>query len=161
MSKHTPDDTFDMDDEFDNIDDDLLLAAETQKVGSKRPCPNDPGDPPNKKTKKDDEKSVVSLAQSILNRVWGYSEFRHEQESAILRLISGESAVVIFPTGGGKSLVYQIPALAFDERKKDGAGSEAGVTLVVSPLIALMKDQVDALRKRYAQSKLAFAKSLP
>ncbi|KAI7150913.1 ATP-dependent DNA helicase, partial [Hortaea werneckii] len=65
---------------------------------------------------------------------------------------NGQSSVVVFPTGGGKSLCYQIPALAFKELdKRDGIRQEpgeSGLTIVVSPLIALMKDQVDALRRR-------------
>jgi len=66
-------------------------------------------------------------------------------------LLSGKSAAVVFPTGGGKSICFQIPALVFSEIDKEqgirGPG-ESGITLVVSPLIALMKDQVDALVRR-------------
>jgi len=66
-------------------------------------------------------------------------------------LLSGKSAAVVFPTGGGKSICFQIPALVFSEVDKEqsirGPG-ESGITLVVSPLIALMKDQVDALVRR-------------
>ncbi|KAL8779107.1 MAG: hypothetical protein Q9213_007096 [Squamulea squamosa] len=89
------------------------------------------------------------LAESILQKTWGFPEFRLKQEQAIARLISGGSTAVVFPTGGGKSLVYQIPALAFDQYDEHcGRSPGKGVTLVVSPLIALMKDQVDALRRR-------------
>ncbi len=68
---------------------------------------------------------------------FGFCDFRPGQEEVIACLLAGRSALAIFPTGGGKSLCYQLPALLMD-----------GLTLVISPLIALMKDQVDALRAR-------------
>src|SRR5213595_1176622 len=74
-------------------------------------------------------------ATEVLNRVFGYAEFRGEQGAIIEHVIDGGDALVLMPTGGGKSLCYQIPALVRD-----------GVGVVVSPLIALMQDQVDALR---------------
>ncbi|MEU7201866.1 DNA helicase RecQ [Streptomyces sp. NPDC045470] len=77
----------------------------------------------------------VSGAVSVLRRVFGYDAFRGEQQSIIEHVITGGDAVVLMPTGGGKSLCYQIPALV-----------RPGVGVVVSPLIALMQDQVDALR---------------
>jgi len=75
--------------------------------------------------------------QSTLQQHFGFNELLPGQQSVIQHLLNGHSAAAIFPTGGGKSLCYQLPALLLP-----------GVTLVVSPLIALMKDQIDALRKR-------------
>ncbi len=71
----------------------------------------------------------------ILQHHFGYSQFRFNQQDIIENVLAKKDSVVLMPTGGGKSLCYQVPALALD-----------GVTIVVSPLIALMKDQVDALR---------------
>jgi len=73
-------------------------------------------------------------AQEVLQRVFGYDAFRGEQRAIVDQLIGGGDALVLMPTGGGKSLCYQIPSLVRD-----------GVGVVVSPLIALMQDQVDAL----------------
>ncbi len=75
--------------------------------------------------------------RATLSQVFGFQEFRPGQERVIAALLAGRSALAVFPTGGGKSLCYQLPALLLD-----------GLTVVVSPLIALMKDQVDALTRR-------------
>jgi len=79
--------------------------------------------------------SLPASPLTILRTTFGYDSFRLEQERAIETVLRGEDAFVLMPTGGGKSLCYQVPALCLD-----------GLTVVVSPLIALMKDQVDALR---------------
>ena len=79
----------------------------------------------------------------ILQKNFGYDAFRPPQEAVIRHILSGRHALVIMPTGGGKSLCYQIPALM-----PVPASGRHPLTLVLSPLIALMKDQVDALRSR-------------
>lgn len=70
-----------------------------------------------------------------LKRDFGYDSFRHDQEAIIQRTLAGQSSLVIMPTGGGKSICYQLPAILLD-----------GLTLVVSPLISLMQDQIASLR---------------
>ena len=77
-----------------------------------------------------------SSALQTLHDVFGYSSFRGEQQAVVEHVTSGGDALVLMPTGGGKSLCYQLPALL-----------RAGVAIVVSPLIALMQDQVDALKQ--------------
>ena len=92
-----------------------------------------------------------SLARCILKERFGLESFRLEQEAVISRLLEGGNSAVVFPTGGGKSLCYQVPALAFAKKDAEDGTREpedAGLTIVVSPLIALMKDQVDALQKK-------------
>lgn len=75
-------------------------------------------------------------ARALLKRVYGYDAFRGLQEAVISDALAGKDGLAVLPTGGGKSLCYQIPALLRD-----------GVGIVVSPLIALMADQVDALKQ--------------
>src|SRR5690606_5852435 len=77
---------------------------------------------------------MMTPAQALA-KYFGYDQFRLNQESIINTVLSGQDCFAIMPTGGGKSLCYQVPALVMP-----------GLALVVSPLIALMKDQVDALR---------------
>jgi len=83
----------------------------------------------------------------ILRSQFGYDSFRPPQEAVIQRVLSRKHTLVIMPTGGGKSLCYQIPALLFAEANPR-TSARRSLTLVLSPLIALMKDQVDALRTR-------------
>src|SRR6201995_16172 len=79
--------------------------------------------------------AVEGQALDVLQRVFGYESFRGEPQEIIEHVVNGGSALVLMPTGGGKSLCYQIPALV-----------RPGTAVVISPLIALMQDQVDALR---------------
>ncbi|WP_286234098.1 DNA helicase RecQ [Thalassotalea sediminis] len=79
----------------------------------------------------------INTLQKNLQEVFGYSEFRAGQQHVIEQILSGRDCLVLMPTGGGKSLCYQLPATLLD-----------GITIVVSPLIALMKDQVDSLNRQ-------------
>src|SRR6202012_2111455 len=78
--------------------------------------------------------SIRDSALAVLQKTYGYDSFRGNQAEIIEHVASGGSAFVLMPTGGGKSLCYQIPSLLRE-----------GVGVIVSPLIALMQDQVDAL----------------
>ncbi|MGB2469803.1 MAG: RecQ family ATP-dependent DNA helicase, partial [Flavobacteriales bacterium] len=89
--------------------------------------------------------SLVDLApQEALKTFFGFDEFKGEQEHAIQSVLDGRDTFVIMPTGGGKSMCYQLPALMMD-----------GVALVISPLIALMKNQVDAIRGHHEDRRVA------
>ena len=79
----------------------------------------------------------MEAARGALQAAFGYGQFRPGQEAAISAVLAGRDTLVVLPTGGGKSLCFQIPALVLP-----------GLTVVVSPLISLMKDQVDALEAR-------------
>ncbi len=81
--------------------------------------------------------STQTNPREILKHHFGWPDFLTGQRDVIQRLMNGDSALAVFPTGGGKSLCYQLPALTFD-----------GITVVVSPLIALMKDQIDQLQSK-------------
>lgn len=79
---------------------------------------------------------TLAEAESVLKKFWGYPSFRKGQDKAIESVLQGNDTLILFPTGGGKSLCYQVPAMVLD-----------GLTLVISPLVALMQDQVDQLQK--------------
>jgi hypothetical protein len=73
---------------------------------------------------------TLATARRILNELWGYADFRYHQKKAVLAGLTGRDCVAMLPTGGGKSLCFQVPALLLPQ-----------LTLVVSPLISLMQDQ--------------------
>ena len=75
--------------------------------------------------------------ESILKKYWGFDAFRSQQREIIQEALDGKDVLALLPTGGGKSICFQVPALCKD-----------GICIVVSPLIALMKDQVENLKKR-------------
>ncbi|MEO7253233.1 MAG: DEAD/DEAH box helicase, partial [Casimicrobium sp.] len=79
---------------------------------------------------------ALDATLATLKRVFGFDAFRGAQEAIVATVVNGGDALVLMPTGGGKSLCYQLPALLRD-----------GVGIVVSPLIALMQDQVDAMKQ--------------
>ncbi len=86
------------------------------------------------------------MVQQILEQYWGYSTFRSNQEAIIQSVLKGQDTFVMLPTGGGKSLCYQVPALTL-----------SGTCIVVSPLIALMQDQVKNLKKRNIPAAAIFS----
>src|SRR5688500_14347963 len=79
----------------------------------------------------------MAALHDILKEYWGYDSFRPLQEDIITTILSKKATLAILPTGGGKSIFFQVPAIASE-----------GICIVISPLIALMKDQVENLRKR-------------
>ena len=95
----------------------------------------------------------MSLLSDILLQLFGHREFRGSQQAVIERVLSGGHSLIIMPTGMGKSLCYQLPAIVLADRSHSNREhpeppdqlAKAPLTLVISPLIALMKDQVDAL----------------
>jgi len=79
----------------------------------------------------------MSYIHEILDNYWGYNAFRPCQEEIINSILNGKDTIGLLPTGGGKSITFQVPAIALE-----------GLTIVITPLISLMKDQVDNLRDR-------------
>lgn len=83
--------------------------------------------------------------REVLAKYWGYQSFRPLQEEIILSVLDGNDTLALMPTGGGKSITFQVPALVMD-----------GVCVVITPLIALMKDQVDNLRKKNIEARAIY-----
>lgn len=88
----------------------------------------------------------VSRAKEILHQFWGYSDFRRPQDAIVNSVINKNNTLALLPTGGGKSLCYQVPALVFE-----------GLCLVISPLTALMQDQVDDLKSKGIKAEMISA----
>lgn len=86
---------------------------------------------------KQKEEDYNLIPEQILKKYWGYNGFRPKQKEIIESILSGQDTLGLLPTGGGKSITFQVPAMM-----------RPGITIVISPLIALMKDQVDNLRRR-------------
>ncbi len=85
----------------------------------------------------------MAIQHDILKKYWGYDQFRSKQEEIVSALISGMDTLALLPTGGGKSICFQVPALCLE-----------GICIVISPLVALMNDQVDNLKKRGIHASL-------
>lgn len=88
----------------------------------------------------------MDIFHDILQRYWGYPEFRPLQEDIVRSVAEGRDTIGLMPTGGGKSITFQVPAMAME-----------GICIVVTPLIALMKDQVDNLRKRKIKATAVYS----
>ena len=85
----------------------------------------------------------MSAAHDILKQYWGYSAFRPNQEAIIQSIVDGKDTLALLPTGGGKSVCFQVPGLMLP-----------GMCVVISPLIALMKDQVENLKSRGIKAEM-------
>ena len=102
-------------------------------------------------TSQTDASDSFQAALRVLKQTFGYDAFRSHQAEIVKAVLAGENCQVIMPTGMGKSLCFQVPAIVLAERDQATASvfgapvRRPGMTLVLSPLIALMKDQVDAL----------------
>ena len=89
------------------------------------------------------EPTSLDQARASFKEIWGYNDFRPPQGEIVSSLLSGKDTLIIMPTGGGKSICFQLPALL-----------QTGLTIVVSPLVALMENQVQELRDRNLPASL-------
>lgn len=92
------------------------------------------------------QSALSQQAHEVLEKYWGYKQFREKQEEIILAVLEGKDTLALLPTGGGKSICFQVPAMCME-----------GICIVVSPLIALMKDQVENLRKKNISAYAIFS----
>src|SRR5690554_6702026 len=88
----------------------------------------------------------MSSPGEVLFKYWGFTSFRPVQEEVVNAVVEGKDVLALLPTGGGKSICFQVPALV-----------KEGICLVISPLIALMKDQVEALNKKGIKASMIFS----
>lgn len=144
----------DSDDEFGlaSSDEEALTGLDATSSNSLKRKSEDELNNDNKRQAIDgSDLKLPAVATEVLKNRFHLPQFRMKQKEAIARLLNGGSAAVVFPTGGGKSLCYQLPALCFKELDRLSnvrqGHAEGGITLIVSPLIALMKDQGDALKR--------------
>ena len=84
----------------------------------------------------------MEKAKEILQKYWGFPDFRPQQKNIVEHVIGGNSALALLPTGGGKSICFQVPALV-----------QEGICIVISPLLALMRDQVTQLKNKKIQAE--------
>ena len=137
--------------DFDSADEAELIALVDESEGSLKRKSCFENDVPPSKRQPINSVAIPLSAVTALTQKFGLKAFRSKQAETISWILRGGSALVIFPTGGGKSLCYQVPALSFEVEDKlsgDRSRGQSGLTLVISPLLALMKDQVDSLTKR-------------
>ncbi|KXX78237.1 ATP-dependent DNA helicase RecQ [Madurella mycetomatis] len=132
------------------------IVPSTETSPLKRKNPREPVGPPDKRARRlapgdpiqEDEAQRLIVLNKILKEKFRHTSFRHQQREVIQSVLDGNNTLVVFPTGAGKSLCFQIPALAFVEFDDESRRGKHGITVVISPLLALIKDQVDSLKKK-------------
>ncbi|KAM7214037.1 ATP-dependent DNA helicase RecQ [Rhypophila decipiens] len=132
------------------------IVPSTEVSPLKRKGPRDAAGPLDKRARRlapggplqDDEAKKLIVLNKILKEQFRHTSFRYQQREAIQSVLDGNNTLVVFPTGAGKSLCFQIPALAFEELDDESRRGKHGITVVISPLLALIKDQVDSLKKK-------------
>ncbi|GAB1319828.1 hypothetical protein MFIFM68171_10038 [Madurella fahalii] len=131
----------------------IVLSTEVSPLKRKG---SDPAGPLDKRARRlapgnpfqEDEAQRLIVLNKILRERFGHTSFRYQQQEVIESVLDGNNTLVVFPTGAGKSLCFQIPALAFEEFDDESRRGKHGITVVISPLLALIKDQVDSLKRK-------------